>query len=374
MYFMLKLIFILFLVIHNVTIFGSEEPSKNNDKPYHQHEITTADLNIYPQIINNNLPNNTEITIGDLHGNTQKLVYFLIKNNVVIISNNDYQDFIKIYKTPAELLSKEDIINFNKIINKFVFNTKYKLRFLGDDLADRGMNDYYTLKIFKALDEAFVKFEITPSNHNKFFLEAYERNQQSFDYNPYGPGRYENIVRSMLNLGKIISNNLIDKQEVLDIVKNNYLKHLVLPGITVNNKKNEITIYTHAPIDLNIIRNLAISLDLEYKDHDLAAITSSINAINSKIKSWIINRQLSSQYNELLNKHKIQNNPCPLEQILWNRNYSILNCVNHLENKPYTINYVHGHDSLPTMINLDNTFGKGDNNDKGSYAVYITST
>lgn len=365
---------ITFIIIYCLSLIAySNTKITNDNKPYHQHDISTVNLNVYPKLKNDSFPDGTEITLGDLHGNAQKLMYFLVKNNMAGISERDYGQFVKIYKTSPDQLTARDILIFNRIISSLNFSKKYKLRILGDDLSDRGMNDYYTLKIFQAMDEASVDFEIVLSNHNKFFIDAFEREEQSFDYNPYGEGQYEDVVQSMLNLGKIITRNLINHQEVIDIVENNYFKHLVLPSITVNKEKNEITVYTHAPIDLNIIEALAKDLDIEYSNQTLDDMAESIKQINNKIHSWIIDKKLITNYIALREKYKEASTLSPLFQILWNRNYSILNCDNEIEDRNYTINYVHGHDSLPNMVNLDNMFGKGDENDKGEFNIYVTS-
>lgn len=341
------------------------------DKPYHELEINNVDLTQYPQKIKHYEPD-IEITIGDLHGNALKLLYFLISNDVVRMSSKDYQRFVNIYKKSPRELSHKDMAIFHAILNSISINSDHKLRFLGDDLCDRGMNDYYTLHIFKKLDIANAFFEIILSNHGNFFLSAYERPEQSFSYNPYGEGKHESIVRSMLNLGKLIDNGLADKQDILDIVQTHYLKHLTFPGMTLNKEKNEMTLYSHAPVDLNILSRLASDLNVIYNDENLEQLVKTYSAINNQIQIWIMQHQFRSNYKRLNELHDKEKTSSPIKQILWNRDYTILNREYMPDGRSYGINFVHGHDSQSNVIDLDNSFGKGDRHDKGPYAVYIT--
>jgi hypothetical protein len=341
-------------------------------QPYNELEIAYVDLNHYPEKINHFGPD-TEITIGDLHGNALKLLNFLIHQEVISMPAKDYQNFVEIYHTPPDNLTSKDIAIFHAIINAMSINPAHPVRFLGDDLCDRGMNDYFTLHLFKKLDLANVNFEVVLSNHNNFFLSAYERPEKSFSYNPYGEGNHESLVRSMLNLGKLIDRGLVDKQDILEIIQTNYLKHLVFPGMTVNKNKQEITLYTHAPVDLQILSNLAKDLNIDYQDSDLNHLVQTYSSINRQIQSWIMQNQFSTNYKRLNERHKTENTPSPIQQVLWNRNYTILERVHKPEGKAFSINYVHGHDSQSNVVDLDNKFGKGDNYDRGPLAVYMTN-
>lgn len=361
-------LFLIFIInCYFSQLFAEEE------KPYNELLVKQASLKQYPKEVSI-YPPGIEVTLGDLHGNALKLLYFLIRNDVIKMNKEDYKLFVTIYqKNPNELTAK-DLAFFQIIMNSAEINTQHKIRFLGDDLCDRGMNDYYTLVIYKKLDQAGVPFDVILSNHGQFFLTAYERPEQSFNYNPYGEGENESIVQSMLNMGRLIDRGLVDQQEILKIIQNHYLKHIVLPGYTHNRGKNELTIYTHAPVDLAILAALANDLQVPFNDSNLHELTKSFDAINIKIKQWLLSNTLTKHYSELNEAHNRANTPSPFKQILWNRNYSILDRDPHPNNNSYSINYVHGHDSMPNVFDLDNLFGKGDDFYKGPYAVYITHT
>lgn len=339
--------------------------------PYNELNISTVSLNNYPKKINKHAAG-IEITIGDLHGNALKLIYFLINNNVVTLSKEHYKELLNIYKKDLNQLSDKDLALFQEMINDATYNTQQSIRFLGDDLCDRGMNDFFTLMIYKKLDTEHVPFEIVLSNHGNFFISAYEKPNHPFNLNPYGEGHNESTVQSMLRMAKLMDKGLVDKQEIVDTVQNHYLKHLKFPAYTVNKKKKEITIYSHAPIDLAMLEALAKDLQTPYQDKSLEELTTSLDAINARISEWILSNSFSSHYIDLLEAHKKSNSLSPLNQVLWNRDYSILKRENPLEGKPYKVNYVHGHDSMPNVFDLDNLFGKGPRQYRGPYAVFLT--
>jgi len=337
-----------------------------------QHYVSHVNINLYPRKILKHHKDAT-ISIGDLHGNAQKLLYFLISNNIVQSSGKDYKSFSKIYKKSPTEITPEDLVRFREIIDSLVINHDNKLMFLGDDLSDRGMNDYYTLYIFKKLDESKVNFKVVLSNHGNFFIRTYERPEQSFSINPYGEGQYEDVVRSMLNMGKFIERGLITQQSVIEILERNYFKHIVLPGVVVDKANSELTIYSHAPIDVSMLLSLGKDLHVVFMDDNFSHLVHGLDGINKKIQMWISKKEFTSHYNRLKDTHKLLHSPSYLEEVIWNRDYSILNRDYEPENKSYKVNYVHGHDSAPNVFDLDNEFGKGDDNDIGAYAIHVST-
>ena len=118
--------------------------------------------------------------------------------------------------------------------------------------------------------------------------------------------------------------------------------------------------------------SLANDLKVPFNDADLSGLKRSLDGINKQITQWIMSNTFSLHYNELNEEHKKLNTPSPLKQVLWNRDYTILERDAQPERKSYTVNYVHGHDSMPNVFNLDNLFGKGSDQYKGPYAIYVT--
>jgi hypothetical protein len=76
-------------------------------------------LSQYPQINQNST---RAITIGDLHGNTLKLLYLLIKEDLIELDSKRYDDFVADYKK-AFILS-------NNILLGITDNDAFKKRLL----------------------------------------------------------------------------------------------------------------------------------------------------------------------------------------------------------------------------------------------------
>jgi hypothetical protein len=119
------------------------------------------------------------VTFGDLHGNTHKLLANLYATKV--INKADLVALSGIYEKLAcakeTTLSQLEIAyrDFDKRLQQATFNkVNFKLRFIGDTLADRGAFDLLTLLVFQAMDSAGIDFSIIYSNHDLIFLETIE--------------------------------------------------------------------------------------------------------------------------------------------------------------------------------------------------------
>jgi hypothetical protein len=318
----------------------------------------------------------TDVTIGDLHGNAMKLIFMLIKHGIVSgINQNDYAKLVKIYTTPTEALSADDLKQFDSILNKMRFDRKATLRLIGDELADRGENDYFTLKILEKLHDHKVPFEIMLSNHSIEFIEAYEK-QTAFHVQMLDP---EDHAPSMEKLQQLIDRQLVSRQEVLDMTNKAYKPALcaIAYVLDVSKATPEITIYSHAGIGLNNICALAEKLGVTYQDTSAHALAKVIDQINKQFQAHVKNNTVHTLYTreKMIAGYHNQSellNDAPFEFIMWNR------CYDHVERPTthcdYHINFVHGHDKRDAtqnnVYNLDNDLGKYDQN-TGSYTALI---
>jgi hypothetical protein len=300
-----------------------------------------------------------QITMGDLHGNALKLIYTLVRHGIVTnLSAERYSDLVSIYKMNVDSITRDDILQFNTLINYLEFNTSAKLRLLGDELSDRGSNDYFTLKILDKLHEMKVPFEIILSNHGMEFIQAYEST------NKFLPSVLENhFAASMINMQILIAKKLITRDEVNAMIKTTYKPSL--KAISYTMADNEITIYSHAPIDLSAIRALAAKFSLSFDDSSPFALAKSIDAINVVFSAHVIKDTVHSLYikkdlEDAFSGMYLPANSSPIEFITWNRELRYLNQPEM--HKGYKLNFAHGHDSEVSVnknvFNLDNRLGK----------------
>lgn len=313
----------------------------------------------------------TQVTIGDLHGNAMKLMFMLVKHGIATnIDKADYNRLVTLYKTPTEDLTKEHLDEFNQILSKLEFNKDSLVRLIGDELADRGNNDYFTLKILQKLSEHNVPVEIIVSNHSIEFIEACEKQN---DFHP--PMLRWGHASSMQKLQCLVEKGIVTREEIVAIANKNYKPTLRAISYSLSEDKQEITIYSHAGIGLNTIKNLTQKLKVEYQDATASELAQTIDKVNAQFQKHVQNNTVNTLYT----RDKMFEGYCgeadlsdaPFEFIMWNRLY-------HHINRPavhsgYKVNFAHGHDSSiltkNNIYNLDNNLGKAEYMNKGTYTV-----
>src|SRR5262245_54716215 len=123
-----------------------------------------VDIYVYPKKDRHHLVcSGCQITLGDLHGNAMKLLYSLVRHGYINAIKDDYNAFCKLYIKAPHTLTLNDINNFNALLDKMAMNPQAQgclVRLIGDVLADRGSNDYFTLKILEKLCKNNIEVEI----------------------------------------------------------------------------------------------------------------------------------------------------------------------------------------------------------------------
>jgi len=340
------------------------------------HELMNQEVDIYklPSLDTQHKGSaSTQITIGDLHGNAMKLMFMLIKHGIATnISQADYETLVKCYKTPTQDLTTDILSEFNQILSHMTFSQDSFVRLIGDELADRGNNDYFTLKILEKLSENKVPVEILVSNHGIEFIEACEKQQ---NFNP--PTLQGSHAQSMLNLQALVDNNLVTREEILKIVKNSYQPSLRAISYSLSQDKKNITIYSHAGIGLNTIKDLAQKLKIPYQDTSASQLKQTIDSINIVFQTHVQNNTVNTLYTHdamLLgygNDDSLKSTDAPFEFIMWNRRYDDIHRPDIYFD--YGLTFVHGHDKddpiQAHVYNLDNDLGKFENMNIGPYRV-----
>lgn len=332
-----------------------------------------ANIDYYPELDKSHpADSKNQLTIGDLHGNALKLIYFLIRQNVIVLDPNAYSELVRIYKTPVYSLTKEDIDAFHNIIGSISALPVGTVRLIGDELSDRGSNDYFTLKILERLGELKVPVEVLISNHSTDFMDQYETQDD------FIPARLTpDHSRSMLNLQSLITKGLIQRSTIDNMVANTIKPILKALSYTLDKENNKITIYSHAGIDLSVIESLSKKLGVEYCHDTIEHLAQSIDLINAKIALHLHNNTLHTLYHHEYvmsgyMTHGLDKDKSPLEFIMWNRYYSDLARPTKHANG-YGLDFIHGHDpnerSADNIFNLDNVLGKDIFYHQGDYSI-----
>ena len=332
--------------------------------------ISIDNVDIYQLPTVDNQQKGAQFTMGDLHGNAIKLLFMLVKQGIAThISEKDYHKLVKIYCTPTEELSTMVLAEFNAILAKIDFCCDYRIRLLGDELADRGSNDYFTLKILEKLSIYHVPIEIMVSNHGIEFIEAYET-QDSFHRIMLS----DELAASMQNLQTLITAGRVTRQEILAIANKAYKSMLRVISYTLSANMQEITIFSHAPIGLNTIKSLAQQQGVAYNDKTAVELAQTIDTLNRQFQKHVQDNTVHTlyQFNHMRDGYAgYLSCDAPFEFIMWNRQYDILE--RPVSQGGYQLNFVHGHDpqekTRDNIYNLDNQLGKGRGQHIGNYTV-----
>lgn len=325
---------------------------------------------------------NRHVGIGDLHGNALKLIYILIEQGFLEgISEENYKTLKDIYYRNYDSVQdegqrdsqiKRDLDNFRSIIESSIVNTKRSLTLIGDELADRGRNDYFTLLVIKKLHESHLDCDIILSNHSIEFFRITAKLMPSLAL-PY--------IKSIEGLRYLISRAIINKAEVAKLIAAHYIPLIKAIGYTLSPRIEELTLYTHAPVGLEIVQPLAKWLGTPFSDKNLGLFLNSIDFINDKMKRLMYR---ASKLVETLNYERqfIRDEgapispDAPLSRLVGNRQ-----CGSELMAPPDSddqirTRFVYGHTDdlhLPTHMCLDDLFGKTDAITKEKYFTHQTN-
>lgn len=366
------------------------------------HTVTELNVNIenYPQVdASHPLDASKSITMGDLHGNALKLIWTLIKQNAMELQpvgsltkpEEIYKRLVDIYNKGADQLTKDDLNEFNAIIKAAKINQLAAVRIIGDELADRGQNDYFTLKMLEKLGMAGVKTEVLLSNHSAEFLDDYTRKTLSAPQERYVG---QENGKSLYGLSTLIQKGLVDEDEIQKIVEFHYKPNLkaISYSIDRSTEPTKLTLYTHAPVGLETIKAAAALYKIDYKDDSIEALTKTIDQINECFYEDIDQNSIHKHHQDFLSEREFALGQTaipstnPLLRLMWNRGdidqakqeqqidgYGI---TLPEEQHGYQLALVHGHDGpshrifqdkyngeatqsyLPNMRNTDNDVGK----------------
>lgn len=409
----------------------------------------TTDIYKYPQ--STRQPNGT-ITIGDLHGNAVKLLYFLLHNGVVGFKNFEeseeaYQSFVDLYEKFGDLikrysdnqwtlkLHKDTIPRYRKEVENLQSNPEYdrlkniavrdekeeaafnkldrcntwldeaikvnesakqalddmspqfsvfldqfntfmekieikdnlvSVRLIGDEFADRGSCDYFTLRLLNLLKENQVKVTTLLSNHSNEFIAAYENLENNQGLTPINQVN-DMQKRSFLGLKELLDQQLITEKHIIDLVDFAYKPTLKILDYTITT--DGIRLFTHAPVAFDAIKDLADGLGVVYNDATKEHLGATIDKINTKFHHIVQENKVheffkgGSKFDASAMSDK-QRAAWPLLYFTWNR---IKQGKDTVDTRPpavndYKVEYVHGHDGYQSLLehitNLDTGCGK----------------
>ncbi|HAT8178827.1 TPA: type IV secretion protein Dot [Legionella pneumophila] len=404
------------------------------------------DIYSYPNELEDNLGS---ISLGDLHGNSIKLIHFLFRHKIIKFKREitnfqeAYQQFVTIYEQYEDIVqeylemrtllqlihtkitnAKQRILDIDKKLslatdnenefsqsllqlkkqieanlqiaetnkadleekisglkarlpscierfNKFmaqieINDIKMLIRLLGDEVADRGSCDYFTLRILDFLYQNQIAINIILSNHGYEFIHAYEKLVIGQPFKPKGDiGDIQ--IKSFWGLQLLLEQSAIPQEELRSLVERTYKPTLKIIDYSLS--EDGITLYSHAPMRFDSIRMAASQLGVSYDDSTKEALAETIDQLNAQLQIYMKNNMLhllfeNNEINDLTNMTDEERTASPLIYLIWNR----WNESKEVENaRPgtyngYSVAYVHGHDPFQSQLayvyNLDTPCGK----------------
>ncbi|MDF1655130.1 MAG: hypothetical protein P1U34_08470 [Coxiellaceae bacterium] len=323
------------------------------------------------------------VSSGDMHGNAMKLIFIAFKEGVLDISEDQFKTLWEIYETPTDHLTAEQINVFETIIRDAKYNKSCVLRFIGDLLADRGRNDWFTLCVLQALDANNIEYEIMLSNHDMGFIRYV--NSHPIIHSPR---------TSLINLRRLVAKPSIPQvtaPAINELYKKVYLKHLKVLSYDLNPGGDPpISVFTHAPVGMETIAGVAKELSVSFDESTAELLAASIDRINA-----VFSERMLAGDTALLGL--LESPRSHLSHIMWNRAgdaalmngrmrkpspYTVLVRPLRLQprNKSYPVTFVHGHDGVYTpeqanRVNIDSKLGMGETRHLvGQYASYRTAS
>lgn len=353
---------------------------------YHYFEQVIDDIDQYPEQFEILMMH--AFTIGDLHACFPKWLHLLTKFNIIALDRACYDALITIYRQPVLHLTDQDLNIFREHIQKIELKRpNVVIRLLGDEVADRGMNDYYNLVFLDHLiseqkrNTGTINVRIIFSNHGAEFIHAYEHfeiNQSLYNHHVCMDNQYD-LMRSMFSLSDLIQSphNSLSWNDVKILIGRAYQPCIYLVDYEYDVEEKTIHLYSHAPVDMRAYSTVAKLLNCAYDELTIESFLKSLDAINQAFNAIINANALHLYYSIHHLRPTVFSPPHYLEKyiydhpkietilgaIVWNR-YAALDRQLHPFHE-HTLKYIHGHthtepgpDSGSTVFNLDDYCGK----------------
>lgn len=335
------------------------------------------DLTKHPSVQKSTFP---VVTIGDLHGNSLKLLHFLLKNGVASWPNDEtpspeecYQEFYKAYH--AIPVTENSLHTLKRLIEKLRIDPNSPLlRIVGDELGDRGNNDLITLWLFEHLTLNGIEYICPYSNHIHYFLAKH----QEFQNNPWSIPLVDAQYHSQTALYTSIDEGLVTQEEVTRLI-NLHKEHLCI--IEHGFYDTGTYQHTHALTSHDIGQFLAQKLNLFYFEATPRFRSWSSARINSVFQQYLKRDNVNSLFDQeiissLSHRYDVNEEEYPFECAIWNRNHSQLARPKHHPKYGYEQRSTHGHElndpkaDTVHIISLDAVFGRGPQCEQGKNPMF----
>lgn len=315
---------------------------------------------------------NREVTLGDLHANSLRLLNTLIREGILKEKpggrtiDDIYQTLQEAYyerpdRAPDEVAENACYDIFSELLEHLDVDTKAcgLLRLIGDVLADRGRNDGLTLRIFQKLHQAGMPFTYIMGNHDADFFESLTKDAMP----TLGASQAGSLYNARCS-SKI-------KKEVLnkDFITENVFSHMKLIDYVIHDDgvNKTISLFTHAPVGFEVLRGLCLLYKINAPDLEtLDGLITVIDEINKEFQSRGIRRFVDDMMDYVDDSHEDKEMAIqPINNLLWNREHDECDYILTLKDG-VKVHYTFGHNKglskvskeAKQQICIDNETGK----------------
>lgn len=320
------------------------------------------------------------LVITDTDGDTLKLIYSLLRENIIQLDNADYNQLVKLYhehykpnehhiKSIAHTFSRKikrmkhahderplptELQQFLDIIRKIKVVNRPYLHLLGSELLGKGYDDYLTFKLLEQLAKENLPLDIVLSHYDCEFIHLFESHYHMEDTVDI----WSESAPSLYHLLEQIREHQISLGDVRSLVQSTYYPRLKLIDYIVDEEQKEIVILTHAPNGLETIKALAKLYDIPFSAKTIDNLTNTIDLINGAAHEKLVSSTFTEDVDIDLLDEANADSPIPLDapvlRLLWN-NVLGDECENRAQGD-YRIHFLHGltQDKLTMSNHINN--------------------
>lgn len=220
-----------------------------------------------------------EAVLGDMNGNALMMLHEMVHLGFAEIAPGKEKDWHDL----ARQIKDNQIEGFSQKLAEVIHikPSGKKLTLLGDLLADRAYNDWFTLCIIDHLHASGQPFDITLSNHDAAFIEYFLTNKDSPDPISYriptgDLGKYRvTPCDSLIQLDASLNARPELKTQFKQIASN-YLSHVRMLSCDTHQE----TLYAHAVVNQAMLADMLTKSGVDVEDQDNMPLKQKIDHIN----------------------------------------------------------------------------------------------
>lgn len=267
---------------------GSAEAKQKESKEAHNRGlILHLDLNqddVIP-LSAEDLKGVDDIAVGDAHGNFLGMIQKMRKLGMIHMEAREYtllREQVDIHNALMSARRGADEAELKSVVATIKTqltkitpgkNANKRMVWLGDVLADRGPNDYFSLLLLKQVKDVGVNSNITFSNHDLVFFQNWRR---SYHTGMSSTASYHNLHALMLA-------GVVESTDVDDLLRDAYFPQLNLINYTLR-PDGKMVLYPHSSVPSIFYREIAAELGVKFSVASVAAFAESIDRINEAVR------------------------------------------------------------------------------------------